>query len=463
MIALSLQEISRFVGGELCDVPDARVVVNGPVVVDSRHAAPGSLFVAVRGARTDGHRFAHAAVSAGATAVLAEHPVGAPAIVVPDARRALGELARHVLARLHRPTVIAVTGSAGKTGTKDLLAQVLAAQDVTAAAPSSYNNEIGLPLSVLRADEHTRFLVLEMAARAAGDIAYLTSIAPPDVGVVTNVGTAHIGAFGGKEAICAAKSELVAALPGHGLAVLNADDDAVMSMRRGTAAGVMTFGLDGGDVRATAVEVDACGRPSFTLHHQGEKARIRLRLHGAHHVANAAAAAAAAMGVGMALSDVAEALCRARRLTPGRMQVLERADDVVVINDAFNANPDSMAAALAALASMAGGRRAVAVLGEMRELGEQSSRHHLELGHRAARAGVSDVIAVGEGDATLIRQGAAAAGARATWVPDRDAALTLLITYVKGGDVVLLKGSHAVGLEDTALQLAAAGPSGPSR
>ncbi|MEV6681698.1 UDP-N-acetylmuramoyl-tripeptide--D-alanyl-D-alanine ligase [Streptomyces erythrochromogenes] len=461
MIPLTPQDVCRFVGGAPCDVPDAGPVVTGPVVtgpvvIDSRRAGPGSLFAALRGERTDGHRFARTAAEAGAACVLAERPVGVPAVVVPDVQRALADLARQVLARLPAARVVAVTGSSGKTSTKDLLAQVLAAHDTTVATPLSYNNEIGLPLSVLRADERTRFLVLEMGARGVGEIAHLARIATPEIAVVTNVGTAHIGAFGGADAIRTGKGELVEALPGGGLAVLNADDPAVMSMRRRTAAPAVTYGLVRGDVRAADVRTDACGRPAFTLRHRGQEAAVRMRLHGAHHALNAAAAAAVATAVGMDLRDVADALSSARRLTPGRMEVLRRGDGVRVVNDAFNANPDSMRASLAALASMAGHRHAVAVLGEMRELGDQSPGHHTDLGRRAVEAGVRDVVAVGAADAALISEAAGRAGARAVCVPDGRAALDVLADWVRDGDTVLFKGSHAVGLEETARRFAAA-------
>ncbi|RSS79760.1 UDP-N-acetylmuramoyl-tripeptide--D-alanyl-D-alanine ligase [Streptomyces sp. WAC06614] len=457
MNPLTLRDISRFVGGALHDIADADLTVSGPVVIDSRKVESGSLFAALRGEHMDGHRFARPAVAAGAACVLAERPVGVPAVVVPDVQRALGDLARHTLARLPAARVVAVTGSSGKTSTKDLLAQVLAAHDTTVATPLSYNNEIGLPLSVLQADERTRFLVLEMGARGVGEIAHLTRIAAPEIAVVTNVGTAHIGAFGGAEAIRTGKGELVEALPLGGLAVLNADDRAVLSMRCRTAAPTLTYGTGHADMRATDVRTDRCGRAVFTLRHRGQEAAVRMQLHGAHHAVNAAAAAAVATAVGMDLREVAEALAAARRLTPGRMEVLERADGVTVVNDAFNANPDSMRAALAALVSMAGDRRTVAVLGEMRELGEQAPRHHTALGRRAAEAGVTQVIAVGGADAARVSEAAEQAGAGAARVSDGHAARVLLDTLVRAGDVVLFKGSHAVGLEDTAQQFAADG------
>ncbi|MBB4927179.1 UDP-N-acetylmuramoyl-tripeptide--D-alanyl-D-alanine ligase [Kitasatospora kifunensis] len=452
---MTLQEIAEAVGGVLYDAPDPKALVDRPAVINSQLADHGSLFVALAGERTDGHRFARAAVAAGAVGVLAARPVGVPAVVVPDVITALAQLARAVFARLAAPTVVALTGSAGKTSTKDLLAQVLETMDTTLATPRSFNNEIGLPLTVLGAESDTRYLVAEMGASRAGHIAYLTGILAPTVGLVTNVGTAHIGEFGGsKEAIASAKSELIQALPADGLAVLNADDPYVMSMAAASAAPILTFGQSVGDVRAIEVGLDAAGRPSFTLTHQGAAARVELGMYGLHHVANANAAAAVALGLGAGLDQVAEALSAARQLTPGRMEVSERPDGITVVNDAFNANPDSMEVALRAVAAMADGRRrVVAVLGEMRELGDESAAHHAELGRRVAATGVTELIAVGDTEAALVHAQARAGGVDSTLVPDRQAALDLLLASLRPGDLVLLKGSHTAGLEETAHRL----------
>jgi UDP-N-acetylmuramoyl-tripeptide--D-alanyl-D-alanine ligase len=323
------------------------------------------------------------------------------------------------------------------------------------ATPLSFNNPIGLPLTVLRADARTRYLLVEMGAGRVGDIAHLTGIVPPAVGLVLNVGTAHIGEFGGREAIAAAKGELVQALPADGLAVLNAEDRYVMAMAHKTAAPVLTFGQDDGDVRATDIVLDRAGRPAFTLTHRGAAARVSLGLYGRHHAVNAAAAAGVAVGLGIDLDHVAEVLSTARQLTPGRMEVTERPDGVTVVNDAFNANPDSMAAALSALTAMAGGhRRALVVLGEMLELGDESEAYHVALGRRVAAAGVARLIAVGDSQAALMHDQAQAGGVTSMLVPDRDAALDLLLADMEPGDIVLLKGSHSVGLQETAKRLA---------
>lgn len=454
---MSLQEIAEVVGGTLRDVPDRVVVMRREAVIDSREATPGSLFVALAGEHTDGHRYAEEAVAHGAVGVLATRPVGVPAVLVPDVLQALTALARAVLAKLDAPTVIGVTGSCGKTSTKDLLAQLLEAMGSTTATPRSFNHRIGVPLTVLRADADTRYLVTELGAGRPGDIAYLAGIAPPAVGLVTNVGSAHLGTFGGtRQAVAAAKGELVEALPPDGLAVLNADDPYVRQMAARTAARVLTFGrAPDADVRVTGLRLDRLGRPSFTVAHRGQVAEVRLRLYGEHQAANAVAAAAVALGLGAELQLVAEGLRNARQLTRSRMELSERSDGVTIVNDAFNANPESMAAAVAALSAMADGHpRRIAVLGEMLELGDGSPAHHAELGRRVAAAGVTDLIAVGGPDAELMHRQALARGVTSTLVPDRAAALDLLRGYLEPGDLVLLKGSHATGLEETARQLA---------
>ncbi|TWF90964.1 UDP-N-acetylmuramoyl-tripeptide--D-alanyl-D-alanine ligase [Kitasatospora viridis] len=457
---MTLHQIAQAVGGRLVDVADPAATVDRPAVIDSRLAEPGALFVALPGQHTDGHRFARQAVAAGAVAVLAARPVGVPAVVVPDVLAALTVLARTVAARLKSATVVALTGSAGKTSTKDLLAQLLAPMGRTVATPLSFNNEIGLPLTVLRADGATDYLVAEMGASRAGHIAHLTGVLPPSVGLVLNVGTAHIGEFGGsKEAIAAAKGELVEALPADGLAVLNADDPYVMSMAVRTAAPVLTFGLGTGEVRAADVALDRAGRPSFTLRRGGAAARVRLALHGEHQVANAAAAAAVALGLGGELGRIAESLCAARLLSPGRMAVTERPDGVTIVDDAFNANPDAMAAALRTVLAMAGpdGRRVVAVLGEMAELGADSPAHHAEVGRRAAALGIGELVAVGGAQAELMHRQAEAGGVPSTLLPDGGAALEHLRGRLLPGDLVLVKGSHSTGLAETARLLGQAG------
>ncbi|MFE4687522.1 UDP-N-acetylmuramoyl-tripeptide--D-alanyl-D-alanine ligase [Streptomyces sp. NPDC056721] len=457
MIPLSLDAIARATGGRLHDVPDPSALMTAPAVVDSRTVEPGGLFAALPGEHADGHAFAANAVKAGAVAVLAARRVGVPAVVVDDVLDALAALARTVLAAVPDATVIGLTGSAGKTSTKDLIAQVLPELGETIATVKSFNGEIGMPLTVTHLDEGVRYLVLEMGARGIGHIAHLTRIAPPTVGLVLNVGTAHVGEFGGRKQIAQAKGELVEALPDSGLAVLNADDPLVAAMAPRTSARVLTFGIEtDADVRALDVVLDASGRASFTLVADTTRARVDLSLHGVHHVSNALAAAAVAIGLGAGVEKAAAALSRAVLVTSGRMEVTDRPDGVRIINDAFNANPDSMKAAFNALEAMRDGRRTIAVLGEMKELGADGSDEHRQVGRLVAAAGIDVLIAVGGDDAQVMAAAAQQDNPRLKVVGarDRNHALTLTRDLIQAGDIVLVKGSHSVELEHTAVCLA---------
>lgn len=459
MIALSLAEVARAVGGVLVDTPDADARITGGVEFDSQRIGPGSLFVALPGERADGHSFAVGAIRAGAVGVLAARPVGVPAVVVADVRVALGALARAVLDRLPAVTVVGITGSSGKTSTKDLLAHLLVALGPTIAPAGSFNNEIGHPYTVLRAGLDTRYLVLELSARGRGHISELCAIAPPRIGVVLNVGSAHLGEFGSREAIAASKGELVEALPGAGLggvAVLGADDPIVAAMAARTAARVLTAGTsDAADVAAADVRLDPAGRASYTLRAGGDAVPVRLGLHGAHHVGNSLAAAAVALELGLSPAAVAERLGTARAVSRWRMEVIERPDGVVVVNDAYNANPESMRAALNALTSMSAGRRTWAVLGEMAELGPEAGAEHEALGRLVMQLGVDRLVVVGE-RASGVHAGARrerTSGGKSVLVPDVDSAIALLRSELGGGDIVLVKASRAVGLERVAAAL----------
>ncbi len=448
MIELTLAELAAVVGGAVADA-EAAGPVTGAAFVDSRAVVPGGIFVAVPGEHVDGHDFAAAAVAAGATAVLGARATGVPTVVVDDPVRALGRLARHAVDVL-RPTVLALTGSQGKTGTKDYLAQVLAGAGETVWTEGNRNNEIGVPLTVLRATPDTRFLVLEMGARGAGHIAELCAIAPPEVAAVLNVGTAHLGEFGSREAIARAKGEIVEALPSTGTAVLNADDDLVIAMRGRTTARVSSFGV-AGDVSWRGLELDELGRPSFELGYDGGWAPLRLLEAGAHQVANAAAAAAMALAVGVPFAEIVVSLGSARSLSPWRMALHQRDDGLVVVNDSYNANPASMNAALDALAAIGerGHRRTVAVLGEMLELGETSVEQHAEVGVHAAELGVDVLVTVGAAADPI------ADGARRTpgWAGEsvptagRAQATDWLRHNVGARDVVLVKASRGAALE----------------
>ncbi|WP_240778094.1 UDP-N-acetylmuramoyl-tripeptide--D-alanyl-D-alanine ligase, partial [Nonomuraea basaltis] len=417
MIPLPLARIAEITSGALSGMADPRAVVRGPVVIDSRAVEPGSLFVAFRGARVDGHDYAAQAIRAGAVAVLATRPVDAPAVIVPDAAAALAELAAAQVAALPGVTVIGVTGSAGKTSTKDLLARLTGRIGPTIAPVGSFNNELGHPLTVLRADADTRFMVLELAARNLGHIKDLTRIAPPQIGVVLNVGTAHLGVFGGKEAISKAKGELVEALPRSGVAVLNADDPFVREMASRTDARVTYFGRsEDAAIRAEGVVVDARGRASFTLRTPSGAAQVSLKLYGAHAVENALAAAAAGYELGLPVATIAAELSQATPRSRWRMEVTDRADGVTVVNDAYNANPDSMRAAFEMFEALGRGRRRFAVIAALRELGDEGPALNAELGRMAGGAGLAGLIVAGP-EAGPVLEGARAAAQTAAQAP----------------------------------------------
>jgi UDP-N-acetylmuramoyl-tripeptide--D-alanyl-D-alanine ligase len=442
VIAMTLAEIAEVVGGTVVGDPD--VLVAGPAYVDNRTPVPDGLYVAVVGERVDGHDFA-----AGAHAVLGSRPTDAPTVVVTDPVTALGRLARHVVDRLPA-TVIALTGSQGKTGTKDFLAQVLASAGPTVATAGNNNNELGVPLTVLRADADTSYLVVEMGARGLGHISYLCEIAPPRIAAVINVGTAHVGEFGDRATIAVAKGEIVEALPADGVAVLNADDDLTAAMGERTAARVLTFGA-AGDVSWRGLELDDLGRPSFELGCAGDWLPVRLSQTGAHQVANAAAAAALALAAGLPLPLVAEALGRAESASRWRMELRERGDGLLVVNDSYNANPASMAAAIDALVAIGSrrARRSIAVLGEMRELGEAAEESHREVGAAAAAAGVDVVVVVGEAARGILEgaRGTAGWSGEAILTAGRDEALDWLRKNAVAEDVVLVKASRGAALE----------------
>ena len=446
MITLTLSHIAALTGGTL---HGADRTVDGPVVTDSREAAPGSLYVARIGEHADGHDFAPAALAAGAVGVLGSRVLpGIPTVVVDDVQQAFGDLARGVVDLAPSLTIVGITGSSGKTSTKDLLAQVLAPLGETVAPVGSYNSEVGVPLTVCRVTTTTRFLVAEMGATNLGNIAYLTQIAPPAIGIVLNVGTAHVGEFGSVEAIAQTKGELVEALPQDGLAVLNADDPRVAAMAARTRARVVTVGRgEDAQVRAVDVSLDDQDRPTFTvLGLDGlEPLPVRLGLHGEHQVGNALAVAVAARELGASAEQIAAGLAGARAVSRWRMEVHQLPSGVTLINDAYNANLDSMLAALRALQRMGRGHRTIAVLGEMRELGDFSEQAHREVGAAAADLGIGVVVAVGAG-AEPIAAAAEGAGLRVERAADVEAAHGVVMQLLAPSDVILFKSSRDSGL-----------------
>jgi UDP-N-acetylmuramoyl-tripeptide--D-alanyl-D-alanine ligase len=447
MIPLSLYEIAAVAGGAV--EGDGAATVTAPAVLDGRQAEPGGLFVAFAGEHADGHDYAGQAREAGAVAVLGSRPTPLPTVVVEDAQAALQALAAHVVARLRGGlAVVGVTGSQGKTSTKDLLAAVLSSAAPTIATAGSLNNELGVPLTMLRANEATRFLVLEMGARHIGDIAALARLAAPDIAVVLNIGQAHLGKFGSRHAIAKAKGELVQGLAPGGTAILNADDPRVAAMRPLTGGPVLTFGrAPHADVRVLDLTLDRLGRPSFTLRTAGAAVPVVLPLVGAHQALNASAAVAAGLAAGIP-PDLAAAALTTASLSQWRLELHDLAGGATLLNDSFNANPDSARAALDALAAIEG-RRRIAVLGEMLELGDDSEAEHRAIGEYASlRADV--VAAVGE----AARPIADGAGERAVLLADNDTAVSWLRDHLAAGDVVLVKASREARLDEVAAALA---------
>ncbi|MFF4875816.1 UDP-N-acetylmuramoyl-tripeptide--D-alanyl-D-alanine ligase [Micromonospora sp. NPDC000668] len=445
MIALTLAEVAAAVDGRLV-AADPAVTVTGTVEFDSRKVAPGALFVAFPGEKVDGHDYAAGAMESGAVAVLGTREVpGVPMVLVDDALTAMGRLARAVVDRLPGLTVVGLTGSSGKTTTKDLIGQLTVRLGTTVAPPGSFNNELGHPYTALQAGPDTRYLVLEKGSRGVGHVRYLCEIVPPRISVVLNVGTSHIGEFGSQETIALAKGELVEALPSDGLAVLNADDPRVDAMASRTSARVVRYGeAPDADVRAEDVTLDDRGRASYTLVTPEGSAPVRLGLTGRHQVSNTLAAAAVARELGMPLAELATALGELGLVSTRRMDVFDRPDGVTVIDDSYNANPASMSAALKALATLGRGRRTVAVLGYMAELGPFERDGHAEVGQLAAELGVDRLLVVGE-PAAPIHEGATAVanwGGESVLLTDQAAAVEVLRGELRPGDVVLVKGSR---------------------
>ena len=458
MIPVTLAQIAALTGGVVVgtDDPDA-VLVTGDVVTDSRAAQAGALYVARIGEHADGHAFIPSALANGAVAALVSRvaPDEVPQVVVDDVQAAFASLARWVIDTHSDLLVVGITGSSGKTSTKDLLGEVLRVTGPTIAPEGSFNSEVGVPLTVCRVRPETRNLVGEMGARGVGHIRYLTQIAPPRIGVVLNVGTAHMGEFGSREAIAVAKAELVEALPAHGVAVLNGDDPAVRAMAARTRAQVLLVG-EAPDcvVRAEHVDLDDRGRPHFDLVTPEGQVPVALDLVGRHHVGNALAVAAVAREVGMSLADIADTLAAARPISRWRMEVTVRSDGVTVVNDAYNANPDSMRAAPEALAAMASGRRTwrcSARCSSSVRSRRPSTRPSVPMpctpgwtncssSRRRARHGGGAT-----GSATVVR-----------WVADAARAGELLEAELRSGDVVLFKSSRDAGLRWLGEEVAAA-------
>ena len=460
MIPLPIADIVQIVGGRLEDAAAGerligQSVVGGTVQTDSRLVTAGSIFFALPGEVTDGHLFAQAAVDNGAALVVAERPLGlaVPTVLVSDGAVALADLARGVVQRVRdagKLSVIAITGSNGKTTTKNLLRAILERQAATVAPEGSFNNHVGAPISMLRIDHSTRYLIVEMGAGKSGDIARLVSIARPDIGVVLKVGLAHVGEFGSIDEVQRAKREMVTDLDPSAIAVLNADDDRVAEMAGSTPASVYWFGLsERANMRAEDVEATATGTAFTLVADGGNPLPVTMQILGEHHVFNALAALSVAKLLGIDLAQAIAALEDVPRAERWRMEVLRAPSGAIIINDAYNASPDSMAAALKTLAQVRGPEnRSVAVLGEMAELGEYADEEHDRIGRLAVRLNVQKLVVVGHGARHIHN----AAGLEGSWdgesvyVPTMQEAYDLLRDDVRAGDIVLVKSSKSANL-----------------
>jgi UDP-N-acetylmuramoyl-tripeptide--D-alanyl-D-alanine ligase len=449
VIERPLSEIAAAVRGTLRG-PDAVV---SAVRIDSRTVGPGNLFVAIAGERVDGHDFVADAFERGAVAAVVHRPeIAGTVIEVPDTGRALPDLAADERGRMRGARVVGITGSNGKTSAKDLAAAVVGTRLRTHASPASFNNEIGLPLTLLGAAPGVEVVVAEMGARREGDVRLLCDVARPDAVVVTNVGVAHMGIFGSWDAIVRAGSEPVEWLGADGTAIVNADDPVARAYADETDAAVITFGLDpGADVRAEDVELGPDARATFTLWSAGEREPVGLAVPGDHMVSNALAAAAVGRWAGVTLAECATAL-KGAGIGHWRMETSTGSSGIVIVNDAYNANPESMAAALKSARWMAKGERLVAVLGHMAELGPVEFEEHEKLGRLVVRIGVERLITVGERARTIAR-----AAIREGQLPedvssyeDPSDAAADVSEWARPGDVVLVKGSRVAGLERVA-------------
>ena len=448
----TLEEIAGAVGGRV-EGPEATVT---RVVTDSRGDLAGALFVALPGEHHDGHSFIEASFEAGAAGAMISRGDGwgGPVVRVANVGEALMALAAAERTSFEGP-VVGITGSTGKTTTKDLSRAVLASRFRVHASPRSFNTEVGVPLTILNAPDRTEALVLEMGSRGLGHIEMLCRSARPTVGVLTNVGAAHLEMFGSRETVARAKAELVEALPENGVAILNADDPVVSRFGERTTARIISYGLgDGAEVRAGDVTLDPDARAAFTLSWRGEDARVELAVTGEHMIPNALAAAAAGLALGGSVAECAAAL-KGAAVSRWRMEVRDRADGVRIVNDAYNANPTSMAAALKAARWMARDRRCVAVLGEMAELGDAAVEEHDRVGEQVARLGIEELVTIGE-LGRVVARAATREGVEPGHVREcasAGEALAALRDLVRPGDVVLIKASRAVGLDRLASSL----------
>jgi UDP-N-acetylmuramoyl-tripeptide--D-alanyl-D-alanine ligase len=449
MIELSLADIADIVGGRLIG---NTVTLSGSVETDSRLVSSGSLFVCKPGEVTDGHNFAQAAIDLGASALMVERElqVDAPQVIVPDTVMALGRLAAGVLRLVRSRTgikVIGITGSNGKTSTKNMLREVLRQDGPTVAPIESYNNEVGAPISILKIDYETKYLVVELGAGGVGSIEYLAKIAQPDIGVLLKVGMAHAGEFGGIDIVARIKSEMVRELGSEDLLVFNADDSYVSAIAETSDALVTSFGTaDEARYRIEEPSLSLAGTAAKFVYPDGQSFPIALKILGEHQLMNCAAALAVADSLGLPREKSIAAIEKMALAERWRMQLSKRSDGVYVINDAYNASPDSMKAALQTLAQLGRqGHRTIAVLGEMAELGEFSATEHDSIGRLVVRLNIDQLFVVGAG-AKLIHMGASQEGSwdgESKYFERIDEALSAVRGMLRADDIVLVKSSKS--------------------
>jgi UDP-N-acetylmuramoyl-tripeptide--D-alanyl-D-alanine ligase len=460
MIPLTLEEISVAINAVSLNL-DSNLKVTGKVVIDSKKVSPGDLFVAINGEKVDGHDFCHEAIKKGAIAVVSSKElVGIPTLLVKEGNAvsknvdqptviALGKLASYLLMKLPNIFKIAVTGSSGKTTTKDLLFDLGNLIGQTVAPVGSYNNEIGMPQTILECDEKTKVLILEMGAREVGNIKKLCQIAKPDTSILLNIGSAHIEIFGSRELILKTKSEIIECLNAEDVAVLNHEDETFSKQK--TKAKVVSFGLSGADVSAKNVVLNDKAQASYELEFEGKVSQVNLKLVGAHQVSNSLAAAAVFLKKGLDIDLVAKTLSNSVAKSKWRMQVEVNSKNVTVINDSYNANPESMKAAIRTLKQAGADKKTFIIVGEMLELGSDSKQMHEEVADLIQKLDVKKTLVVGNG-AKIVSDYLSnnAYKGRLEFCMDIDSAISKTKEMVEINDVVLVKASRAIGLERVA-------------
>ena len=460
MISMNLKEISAAIEAEV-KYADLESRVTGKVVIDSRKVSPGDLFIAIKGENVDGHDFAAQAIKQGAVAViLSKELPGVPSLIVTAGNInskevdqptviALGKLAKYLLQRLPNLWKIAVTGSSGKTTTKDLLAELGKLVGPTVAPIGSYNNEIGLPQTVLECDENTKVLILEMGARQVGNIKHLCEIAKPDTSIILNIGTAHAEIFTSPEKIFQAKSEIIECLSSADVAILNHEDPQFNQHK--TKAKIISFGLPGSQVSAKNVILNENAQAQYELEYDGKNSVVSLKLIGAHQVSNSLAAAAAFLQKGIAIEDVSKVLSNATPKSKWRLQIEKSKNNVTVINDVYNANPESTKSAIRTLKQIGEGKNTFAILGEMRELGNLSKQLHEDVAELIHELDIKNTLVIGNGakpiyDYLLKHE----YSGKVIFVDGIDSALVKAKEIIRANDVVLVKASRSIGLERVA-------------